>query len=107
LTTPTGDEVQASIEALHQDAGVWSEMAGQLDTFGQVARGLTLSSFEFSGLGHLAGLDAVYAQLQQRMVALLAQGSTNFDNVAAALHTSADAYEQDERNAVHRLKNVY
>src|SRR5690349_7631092 len=107
MTTPTGDEVEASIQALHQDAGAWSDMATQLDSFGQVARGLTLSSFEFSGLGHLAGLDAIYAQLQERVVSLLDQGSTNFDNVAVALHKSADDYDRDERNAVHRLKNVY
>ena len=107
MTTPTGDEVEASIQALHRDAGVWSGMATQLDAFGQVARGLSLSSFEFSGLGHLAGLDEIYASLQERVVTLLDQGSTNFDDIAGALHTSADEYDQDERNAVHRLKNVY
>ena len=107
MTTPTGDEVEASIQALHRDAGVWAGMATQLDSFGQVARGLSLSSFEFSGLGHLAGLDDIYAQLQERVISLLDQGSSNFDNIATALHKSADDYDRDERNAVHRMKNVY
>jgi hypothetical protein len=107
MTTPTGDEVEASIQALHQDAGVWSGMATELDSMGQAARGLTLSAFEFSGLGHLAGLDEIYAQLQARVASLLDQGSTNFDNIAVALHKSADDYDRDERDAVHRLKNVY
>lgn len=107
MTSPTGDELQASVQALHQDAGVWSGMATQLDSFVQTARGLSLSSFEFSGLGHLAGLDEIYATLQERVVSLLGEGSRNFDAIATALHTSADDYDRDERNAVHRLKNVY
>lgn len=107
MTTPTSGEVRASIEALRQDARVWSGMAAEVDAIGQVARGLTLSPFEFSGLGHLAGLDEIYRALQQRVVDLLHQGSANFDNVSGALRQAADAYERDEENAVHRLRNVY
>lgn len=107
MTTPTGEEVQASIEALRRDARVWSELAAEVDAARQVARGLTLSAFEFSGLGHLAGLDSSYNDLQQRMVDLLQQGSANFDRVAGALRQAADAYERDEENAVHRLQNIY
>ena len=107
MSTPTGDEVRASIQALHQDAGVWSGMATELESVARVARGLTLSSFEFSGLGHLAGLDEIYTQLQDRVVNLLDQGRTNLDNIAGALHKSADDYDRDEHNAVHRLKNVH
>jgi hypothetical protein len=107
VTSPTGDEVHASIGALHADAGVWSGMATRLDSFGQAARGLSLSSYEFSGLGHLAGLDQIYTALQERVVSLLDQGSRNFDGIASALHAAADDYDRDERDAVHRLKSVY
>lgn len=107
MTAPTGDEIQASIDALRQDARVWSDMAAEMDTALGAARGLTLSAFEFSGLGHLVGLDRVYDALQQRVVDLLRQGSGNFDSVADALRQAADAYERDEENAVHRLHNVY
>lgn len=107
MTSPTGDEVRASIEALRQDAAVWSGMAAELESVGGVARGLTLSAFDFSGLGHLAGLDEIYNELQERVVGLLGQGSANFDGIAGALRQAADGYERDEENAVHRLKNVY
>jgi hypothetical protein len=104
---PSSDEVYTATAALRTDAGVWAGMAGQLDTTAQVARGLTLSTFEFSGLGHLAGLDQVYAQLQTRIAAVLGQGSATFDTIADALKKSADDYDRDEQNAAHRLKNIY
>lgn len=104
---PSSDEVFAATQAMKADAGVWGGMAGQLDAAAQVARGLSLSAFEFSGLGHLAGLDDKYAELQHRVATMLGEGGVTFDNIAAALKKSADDYDRDEQNAVHRMKNVY
>ena len=104
---PTSEEVFAATQDIRLDAGVWSGMAGQLDSAAEVARGLTLNAFHFSGLGHLAGLDDKYAELQNRVATMLSSGSVTFDAMAAALKKSADEYDEDERNAVHRMKNIY
>lgn len=107
MSNPSSDEVYAATAAMRADAGVWAGMAGQLDSAAQVARGLTLSAFEFSGVGHLAGLDEVYAELQNRVAHLLRHGGAIFDDIADALKKSADDYERDEHDTVHRMKNVY
>jgi hypothetical protein len=107
MTHPSGPQVQASIDALHQEAGVWSGMATQVGSMASTAQGLTLNAFHFTGLGHLAGIDEVYRDLQERIAGLLQQAADNFDNVAGALTTAADDYARDEANAVHRMKNIY
>jgi len=107
MTSPTGPEVQAAISAIHGEAGVWADMATQIDAMAQAARGFTLGAFHFSALGHLAGMEEAYTDLQERIASLLQQASDNFDNVAGALKKAADDYQRDENNAVHRMKNVY
>lgn len=107
MTTPTGEQVTASIQALRTDAARWTELCGELRTVAGTAAGLGLSSFHFSGLGHLLGIDSLYTEIQQRIVTLLNQGADNFDNIGGALRTAADGYEQDEQNAVHRMRNIY
>ncbi|MBM2620767.1 hypothetical protein JIG36_35235 [Actinoplanes sp. LDG1-06] len=107
MGNPTSEEVYAATGGMRADAGVWGGMAGQLDTAAQVARGLTLSAFEFSGLGHLAGLDDKYAELQNRVATMLSSGAVTFDGISDALKKSADDYDRDEQNTVHRMKNVY
>ncbi|MEV8506289.1 hypothetical protein AB0368_15845 [Actinoplanes sp. NPDC051475] len=107
MTSPTGPEVQAAIGAIHGEAGVWSDMATQIDAMAAAARSFTLGTFHFSGLGHLAGMEEAYTDLQERIAGLLQQASDNFDNVAGALKKAADDYQRDEDNAVHRFKNIY
>jgi hypothetical protein len=107
MTNPTPEQVEASIEALYTDAGTWAIMAGQLEQMSQVARGLTLGTFDFSGLAHLTGMDQTYSQLQERVTSLLQQGSATFDNISGALRTSADGYARDEESALHRMKKIY
>ena len=104
---PTSDEVFAATDAIRTDAAVWSQMAGELDTAARTAADLALSAFDFSFVGHLVGMEHVYTGLQQRVAALLAQGATTFDEIADALRKSADDYDRDEQNNVHRLKHIY
>ncbi|MFI7577779.1 hypothetical protein [Micromonospora sp. NPDC049497] len=107
MTTPTGEQLVASIEALHTDAGRWYEMADQLEAAAEDAAGLVLSTFHFSGLGHLLGIDGLYEEFQQAVVALLRQGATNFESVGGALRAAAEGYQQDEVDNLHRLRNIY
>jgi predicted DNA repair protein MutK len=82
---PTSDEVFAATDAIRADASVWSQMAEQLDDAAQVAASLSLTAFHFSFVGHLVGMDDMYADLQQRVASLLTQGATTFDEIATAL----------------------
>ncbi|GAA2535886.1 hypothetical protein [Winogradskya humida] len=107
MTQPSDDQVEASIHALTAEGGVWSGMATEVDAMAAVARSLTLNAFHFSGVGHLAGIEDVYRDLQERIATLLQQAADNFDNTAGALTKAADDYQRDEDNTVHRMKNVY
>jgi hypothetical protein len=107
VTAPSGEQIAAAIDALRMDAGEWVEMADQMEAAANAAAGLGLGTFHFSGLGHLLGIDEIYQDLQETIITLLKQGSVNLDNVAAALKTAADSYEQEDQDAVHRLRNIY
>lgn len=107
MTTPTGEQVEVSIQALRDDARRWLDMADQLRDAATAGERLDLNAFHFTGLGHLLGIDELYNQVQQAIVTLLHQGSSNFDEVATALKAAADGYEQDEYDNVHRMKNIY
>lgn len=107
MTTPTGAQVEVSIRALRDDAQRWLGMADQLRAAADAGDGLDLNAFHFTGLGHLIGIDDLYNQVQLTIVTLLRQGASNFDSVAGALKAAADGYEQDERDTVHRMRNIY
>lgn len=107
MTAPSDEQITVAIDALHADAAKWIAMADELQAAAANAAGLGLGPFQFSGLGHLLGIDKIYADLQETIVTLLKQGSSNFENVAAALRTAADGYSRDEQAAVHRMKNIY
>lgn len=107
MSEPTAEQLEAAIEAISSEAGLWRDMSTQVATMASVADGLTLNAFHFSGLGHLAGMEDVYRDLQQRIAMLLRQGATNMGNTADALKQAADGYQQDEDDAVHRMKNIY
>jgi hypothetical protein len=107
MGSPSKQEINASIQALYTDSRTWATMAGQLEGMERVARGLSLSAFEFSGFGHMVGLDGLYNELQEKVATLLKQGGANFDAIAGALRTAADSYARDEEKAVHRNAKIY
>lgn len=101
---PTPQQVTVALEALRDDATVWSDDAGTLKAAQSTAESLRLPAppFSFAG-GQLA---AAYDALVTRVATLLDQGGTNFTTVAAALRASADAYEADEQAHVHQLQSL-
>lgn len=107
MTNPGKEQVEVAVEALYTDARTWADMADDLTAMRQVAEGLTLSPFHFSGLACLIGLDSLYGELQQRMVSLLREGSTNFEGIGKALRVSADNYARDEEEGLHLMNNIY
>lgn len=104
---PTGQQIKVAIEALRKDASTWDAASDDLREAARVGARLDLSPLHFSYIGDKLGLTEVYQQLQQRVCRLLTEGVDNFTAMAAALRSAADGYEQDERDAVHRLTDIY
>lgn len=104
---PNGSQVEAAIDALRQDAAMWLEMSGAMRAAAGVADRLDLTALHFSYLGDKLDMTDLYEQIKQLMVDYLRQGAENFDSIARALRTAAAGYEEDERNAVHRMRGIY
>lgn len=104
---PTGDQYEVALEALRDDAGVWSDTATVLDDANAAAATLLLESHEFSWAGDLAGLPETYKELKDKVVDLLAQGRDASNSVAEQLLAAADTYENEEEEGVHRMNGVW
>jgi hypothetical protein len=104
---PSKDQIRAAIETLRSDARMWSSMADELHEAGHQVFRLGLGRSQFSYLGDEAGLTQTYSNIQSTLGRLLAEGRAAFDDIAAALESAADGYEQDERNNLHRLHGIY
>lgn len=104
---PTEQQIQAAIQTLRRDAGIWAAGKDTLVDAAAVAARLELSALHFSHIGDQFGLAAVYQQLQQRLYTLLNEGAANFLALSTALNDAADGYERDEINAVHRITGIY
>ncbi len=104
---PNDQQVRAAIDALRTDAGTWDAASDELREAARVGARLDLSALHFSYLGDKLGLTQVYQQLQDRLCRLLTQGADNLTALSTALRSAADGYEQDERNAVHRMTGIY
>jgi hypothetical protein len=107
VTGPSHEQVDVAIQALRDDAQKWRAAAGELEAAARVAGQMDLQAFHFSYIGDKIGVTQAYQLLQDKLIDLLNGGATNFRSVAEALKVSADGYQQDERDAVHRLKNVW
>ncbi|WP_018347485.1 hypothetical protein [Longispora albida] len=107
MPPPDKAKIKVAIEALRADAATWKDAATTLRGAKQAASDLFLDTFEMSSLSDLCGLTDAYQDLQRKMVALLNDGAANLDNIAAALTTSATAYENDENNNVHALNETW
>ncbi|HZM74381.1 MAG TPA: hypothetical protein VFC19_01565 [Candidatus Limnocylindrales bacterium] len=64
-------------------------------------------AFHFSYIGDKIGVTETYRLLQEKLIDLLNDGAVNFRSVAQALNIAANGYQEEDRNAVHRLKNIW
>lgn len=104
---PTDEEIRVAIAALRSDAAQWRGWADTLDRASTVVDELHLTVNEMCALSGVVGLPSIYAALCHRAQTLATQGSQRFADVAGALVAAADGYEQDERDAIHRLRGVW
>jgi hypothetical protein len=104
---PSQDKIDVAIQTLRDDAQKWRAAAGELELAARTAGEMDFQAFHFSYIGDKIGITESYRLLQDKMIELLNGGAANFRNVAQALTISADGYQEDDRNAVHRLKGVW
>jgi hypothetical protein len=107
MAPPPNEKIVAAVESLRGDAHTWRSGGEELQVAAQIAGTLVLEAFHFSYLGDQVGLTDIYRRVQDKMTRLFEEGATNFGNVANALDSAADGYEQDERNAVHAMRGVW
>ncbi|WP_410815058.1 hypothetical protein [Micromonospora sp. 067-2] len=107
MPPPGPEKLKVSIEMLRKDAAVWDDSGDVLRDAAQVAARLELAALHFSYIGDQVGLVDVYQLLQDRLIRLLNEGSKTFETIAMSLRHTADGYERDEADGVHRLNNIY
>ncbi|WP_432967932.1 hypothetical protein [Dactylosporangium sp. CA-233914] len=100
---PEPTTIRAAIAALRTDATAWIEASATAATAGTSAAGLTLDATRLSAAADMTGLLRVYSELQSAVAALLSEAGRCTAATGLALHQAADAYENDERNAVHAM----
>lgn len=102
---PTPGDITIALDALRAEADSWTGAADELRSASTAlgALALPLAAFSFNG----AVVAGHYEALRSKTAARLAAGAANADDIATALRLSADAYEAEEADGVHRLTGIY
>lgn len=104
---PTEEEIRVAIAALRSDAHEWREWAATLARASTVVDQLDLSVNDMCALSGVVALPETYATIRHRAQILAVHGALRFTEIADALAGAAAGYEQDERDAVHRLRGQW
>jgi hypothetical protein len=107
MAPPNKEMVAAAIDELRKDGARWRAAAEELHAAKDEASRLFLGGFEFSAPADWVGLTEVYQELHHKMTRLLDEGASTLNAMATALFTAADGYDEDEQNAVHRMRGVW
>jgi hypothetical protein len=99
--------VTAAISALRHDSGVWDEVAEVTRRAGQEAGALALGESALSWASVPTGLLATYAEIQQKVAALMGEATEVYADLSTALDKVASAYELSDANAAMNLKGVW
>lgn len=95
-----GTAFRADPSSLRSDSATWSGAALTLAEAATAAGQLRVDSNAFSHLANLTtGVDQIYAALQVKLAGLLGQGVTSFNDIAAALTTTAATYADADQLA--------
>jgi hypothetical protein len=95
------------LAALRSDAATWDGAADGLNGPGSAVGGLALTPADISVYAADQGLDRTYHEACTKLGEVLKQASENFRNIAGALRESADTYQREDEQGMHRLKGIY
>ncbi len=99
--------LQAAIDALRHDAGIWEQIGGATSSAGAAAGQLTLTETTMSFAADRTGLLGTYNELTARIAGLLGDGSEVQHRLSVTLDQVAAAYEADDERAASRLAGVW
>jgi hypothetical protein len=97
----------AAIDALRHDAEMWDKVAQVTRTAGQEAQSLALSDTELSWASPSTGLQASYAEIQNKVTDLLDQATTTYSGLSTTLDQVASAYQRSDADAATQFKGVW
>jgi uncharacterized protein YukE len=101
---PTPQEVQVATESLRSEATIWLHQSDQMQAIAHKAEGLRMSRLE-AGLFQL--VESAYDAAADQVTARCREGQQRMEEIATTLRHVADTYEQEERDNLHRFKNLY
>ena len=99
--------LQASIKAMHDDAGKWQDVSKTTNSAAQTAQGLTLSKVQLSWLSDDVGLLSSYEEIRAKAETLLHEATTTLSDLGTTLDQVANAYEQSDEKASNKFKGVW
>lgn len=99
--------LQADLDALTSEAGVWDTTADTLKTAGTAVDGLTLDESAFSFITFTTDVGATYAQAQTHVSTILWAGHTEAGNIANALRTVRSEYESTDAHTQAHVKGIW
>ena len=106
MAPPTHDEVTVACDALRSDAAKWMTASDEMAAASSAAQSLVLGREQFGFAAESHGVAAAYKALQDRIAHLLTGADTEFDKIAAALKTAADAYESEDAAGAHTFDSM-
>ncbi len=98
---------KVALEALASDGDMWETTSSTLGDASSSAAYLTLTDDDFSWVGSSTGLTSTYLQLQNRLVALLSDGSAKTKHIGDTLRNIKKAYEDNEDAAEARYRGQW
>ena len=99
--------VKAAIEAMRHDSQVWDQVSSVARRAAEEADALTLGGSHLSWASVPTGLLHSYAEIQQKVAALLAEGAAVLGELSITLDEVATAYELSDERAAARFKGVW
>ncbi|HEX3649431.1 MAG TPA: hypothetical protein VHV49_13465 [Pseudonocardiaceae bacterium] len=108
MAPKSGDgDVTVALNALHADSRKWGAAAGQVRGAQSSAGNIHLDAAQFSCFGDQAHLTQTYANLQQKVAALLGQAAANFHGISTTLVQVATTYQQNEQKITNSLNSIH
>lgn len=104
MTSSTNDQVAVATDILRSEAGEWDRQSAAIATVAPLVAGMELGRVE-AGLFQL--IVGPYNEIIQHVTDRCRQGQAAMAEVATTLRQVADTYEEEDRNAEHRIRNLY
>ncbi len=103
------DKVTVTTSALREESKKWIDLADKLEPIANAAKELTLGPMAFFAgpSPDFAAHHKAYVSFQSKMVKILGEGVTEFEQLATVLGRIADNYDETDEQSAQDLDKVY